>query len=207
MKSLDFYKADEKAEQVIDEIFTSDLPKVRHLFANAITPKGVVDFINNITQDCKARYILKGQPGTGRSTLIKKVINSAIERGHSVEIFHCAFDPDSVDMMIIPSMGVAVLDGSYPHIIEPERPGDKVIDMLECVDTEEIDKQVEELDQIETRNKALIDEAIANIAKAKSLHDDLEVFYINAMDFEGVDATRNKLFNKILGIAAEVDKS
>ena len=55
-------------------------------------------------------------------------------------------------------------------------------------------------------NQKRTDIAAAKIAEAKRIHDRLESFYSKAMDFDSVDLTSGKLFNRILSIAAEKQK-
>lgn len=203
IEAMDFDAADRKAGELVKEIFKAREPVVRHLFASAITPKGMMNFIGNITENCRTRYIVKGLPGTGKSTLTNKVVQEAVDLGYQVDVYHCSFDPDSIDMVVIPALGAAVIDGTPPHVIDPERPGDKIINMLECLDMDEVSKKADKLANIEGEFNRLTGEAVKNLARAKAMHDELERFYIGAMDFEGVNKTGNKVFNKILSIVGE----
>ncbi|MGI6713197.1 MAG: PRK06851 family protein [Bacillota bacterium] len=203
--ALDFQKANEEASRLTEEIFSNiqeqeSSPRVRHLFASAITPLGMVNYIDNITADCQTRYIVKGLPGTGKSTLTKKIIQAAVEKKYDVNVCHCSLDPDSVDMVLIPQLGTAVIDGTPPHLIDPERRGDKVVDMLNCLNWKRVSNHASKLAEIELEFTDLMREAVNYLYRAKTLHDDLEAYYIKAMDFEGVDETRNKVFCKILAM-------
>ena len=76
-------------------------------------------------------YILKGGPGVGKNTLMKKAAKQAANKGYSVEEFRCASDPKSLDAIRIPKIGVIILDGTSPHGIDPKLPGidDEIIDL------------------------------------------------------------------------------
>lgn len=63
--------------------------------------------------------ILKGGPGTGKSTLLKAIANAAQERGHPVEKILCSGDPDSLDGIYLPTLSLALVDGTAPHALEP----------------------------------------------------------------------------------------
>lgn len=62
--------------------------------------------------------ILKGGPGTGKSGLMKKVAALGEAAGFVCEYYHCASDPDSLDGIVFPERGTAVVDGTSPHVIE-----------------------------------------------------------------------------------------
>lgn len=67
--------------------------------------------------------ILKGGPGCGKSTLMKQVGRAMEEAGYGVEYIRCSGDPDSLDAVVIPALGAAVVDGTAPHVVEPRYPG------------------------------------------------------------------------------------
>ena len=196
--AMDFEQVNQKTEQLIQEIFNVNAPLVRHMFSGAITPGGLVNFINNITEDCKTRYILKGLPGTGKSTIIRKIAEGAVDRGYQTDLYHCALDPDSLDMVVIPQLRLAVLDGSIPHVADPERPGDQVINLLDYYNPDLVAEEYKKLAGIEKEFSNLMQEAVGKLAQAKNLHDKLEGFYVKAMDFEAVDNKRKHVLYKIL---------
>lgn len=63
-------------------------------------------------------FIIKGGPGTGKSTLMKKVAAKLSEKGEKVIISPCTGDPDSLDAVIAPGLKVIIMDGTAPHIVE-----------------------------------------------------------------------------------------
>ena len=65
-------------------------------------------------------HILKGGPGTGKSTLLRAIAREADRRGMEVERVLCSGDPDSLDGVYLPALGLAWVDGTAPHVIEPE---------------------------------------------------------------------------------------
>ena len=67
----------------------------------------------------KLTRILKGGPGCGKSTLMKKVAARAEQLGLQPERILCSSDPDSLDGVRIPEVGYAVVDGTAPHVVEP----------------------------------------------------------------------------------------
>ncbi len=64
-------------------------------------------------------HILKGGPGTGKSTLLRAIAREADRHGMAVERVLCSGDPDSLDGVYLPDLGLAWVDGTAPHVMEP----------------------------------------------------------------------------------------
>ncbi|QVK21395.1 hypothetical protein KHQ82_03500 [Mycoplasmatota bacterium] len=127
----------ERADQYTDEVirlllkeYTLDKSgKERHRFFGAATPEGPIDFIEDLTKDIGKRYFIKGRPGTGKSTLLKRLILNATNRGIDVEVYHCGFDPHSLDMVVLKDLDIVIFDSTAPHEYFPSRDKDEIIDM------------------------------------------------------------------------------
>ena len=85
-------------------------------------------------------FLLKGGPGTGKSSLMKKVMKEGLNRGNNVECWHCSGDPNSLDGVLLKDLGVAVIDATAPHAVEPKIPVAKevIINLLDCVRRDKI---------------------------------------------------------------------
>jgi hypothetical protein len=92
-------------------------------FAGSNTGRGFVHYFESNFQGLDQLFILKGGPGTGKSTLMKKIGRFFADGGQDVEWIHCSSDPDSVDAVLIPGLKAGIVDGTAPHIIEPAFPG------------------------------------------------------------------------------------
>ncbi len=55
----------------------------------------------------------------GKSTFMRSVGQEMLERGYDVEQHHCSSDNGSLDAVVIPAAGTALLDGTAPHGIVP----------------------------------------------------------------------------------------
>ena len=68
-------------------------------------------------------YLLKGGPGTGKSTVLKKTAAVLGERGLSTELILCSADPDSLDAVMTFDGKFVMADATLPHSAEPKYPG------------------------------------------------------------------------------------
>ena len=93
-------------------------------FAGANSARGFVSFYDAILEDRKIEkiYILKGGPGTGKSSFMKRAAKEAARRGVSVESYACSSDPDSLDGVVIGGR-LAIIDGTAPHTVDPRIAG------------------------------------------------------------------------------------
>jgi len=78
-------------------------------------------------------YVLKGGPGTGKSSLMKKVSSYFENKDYLTEKIYCSSDPNSLDGVIIYRNGkkIAILDGTAPHETDAKIPGaaDEIINL------------------------------------------------------------------------------
>lgn len=63
-------------------------------------------------------WIIKGGPGCGKSSFMKRIGLAAEKRGLDVEYVLCSGDPASVDGVRIPALGVGYVDGTAPHTLD-----------------------------------------------------------------------------------------
>jgi hypothetical protein len=199
---MDFNKADKITEKLIKEVVVGNQNKKAkeiHRFAGALTSNGQVSFYDSLTDGIKSRYIMKGRPGSGKSTLMKKVAMAAMEVGYDVEYYHCGFDPNSLDMIIIPELSFAILDGTAPHVKDPEA-GDKLVDMFSCINTDIVHEEDNPIKGITEEYGEEISKAKKAYERIKRLHDELEKYYIDATDFNDVDALRTRIASFIKGM-------
>lgn len=203
INEMDFDKANQITDKLTREILLNETSKqgrgvIRHRFFGASTPEGVVDFIPSITEELTKRYFIKGRAGTGKSTLLKKIAAVAEENGFDIEIYHCGFDPESIDMIVLRELGVCVFDSTDPHEYFPERQGDEIVDLYTQTITPGTDEKYEsDIRYYMKSYKQRMKDGITYLQEAKSIHDELEKFYIDAVDFLVIDEIYSTIYKEI----------
>ena len=128
-------------------------------FLGANTPCGFVSKFDNLykPEEDWFCYIIKGGPGTGKSTFMKNLALKAYERDIKTEFIYCSSDPSSLDAIIFPEIKKCLVDGTAPHVLDPIYPGvsDAIINMGEFWDKSTIKESREEIIKLTKNNTAL----------------------------------------------------
>ncbi|MEC0201112.1 PRK06851 family protein [Paenibacillus lautus] len=205
--NMDFAKADQIAQELIQELYaghesdTSTAP--RHLFFGAATPRGALDFIQSLTAQLERRIFIKGRAGSGKSTLLKKLASTAEQKGIEVQVFHCGFDPNSLDMLIFPELRTAIFDSTAPHEYFPDRDGDEILDMYARTIAPGTDEAyAAEIAGIKARYSAKMKEATSHLAEVEAIDSQIKAYYVAATDFSIVEKLHLHLqseLNELIG--------
>ncbi len=118
-------------------------------FAASNSAHGFKNYYPEVFSRAELLYIIKGGPGTGKSTFMKKHAKRAEESGSEVEYYYCSSDPSSLDGVLIfcREMVIGIIDGTPPHDSEPKFPGarEEIVNLGECWDGELLRKQKNEI--------------------------------------------------------------
>ncbi|MCL4464253.1 MAG: hypothetical protein M1552_03950 [Firmicutes bacterium] len=173
----------------------------RHLFGGAITPGGLLNFYQSIFHDIKRYYLLIGDHGSGKSTLLRQVNEAVAGAGHDTVVYHCAFDPERFDAVVIPSLQTAFVKATYPHSFTPpsSQPLQEqhTLALSRFANATVLKSFAAERAESQDRFWYLLEKAVTMIRSAKENHDQLEAFYTRSIDFSKVAAIRQKLISLI----------
>ena len=93
------------------------MAQVTNFFVGANSGEGFRNLFPELVdiEDTYDLMVLKGGPGVGKNTFMREIGRCAEAAGLAVEYLWCSGDPDSLDAVILPTKGVAVVDGTAPQ--------------------------------------------------------------------------------------------
>jgi len=210
--NIDFAKLDsiteELGENLVGNVHFDKKGVAKDRFFGAATVNGSVDFIENITDDLSKRYFIKGRPGSGKSTMLKKIAAKALGNGCDVDVYHCAFDPASLDMIVIKQLDICIFDSTAPHEYFPSRESDEIIDVYDIAinpDTDE--KYKKQLDDIAVQYKSHIITARKYLRDAYSCCEKINRKYLDRLDYKELENVKKLVIKKCFGeIVDDIEK-
>ncbi|MFZ5989059.1 MAG: PRK06851 family protein [Bacillota bacterium] len=202
---IDSAKVNATGVKLVDELFKDTKiaameGKDRRLFASAITPNGLVNYLSTVLDTDKV-YVLEGKPGTGTEKVLEKVKTAAVERGFNVESYYCALNPLRLEHLVIADLDVSLTTSCEYHDACVDAYA--TINLNEYIDESMQDEYQDILEANKSNFDSLLDMAVKTIAKAKALHDDMEAYYIPNMDFEAVQRCWESTMARIFQYAEE----
>ncbi len=114
--------------------------------------------------------IMKGGPGTGKSTLMKTFADRARKAGYDVVEYYCSSDPDSLDAVraVREGRSILVCDGTSPHVKEMKYPGaaSTIFDLSCAWDERRLESERGRIEALTGRKRECFDRAGAALRAA-----------------------------------------
>ncbi len=171
-------------------------------FLGANTPEGFYSLFSELysPEDGWRLYIIKGGPGTGKSTLMKRIASAADRRGLFCEKICCSSDPESLDAVIIPSLKISIADGTPPHVIEPKYPGvcEKFVDLGLFRDDSRLSSFRDEIIETAKENSFYHKKCVDFLLAALACRNDTASVVLPAMKIDALHKLSEKLSEKLL---------
>lgn len=180
----------------------------RHMFPGNNTPQGFFSYYQYILaqEEAEQIYCIKGGPGTGKSTFMKKIAAEMLEEGHDIDFMHCSSDSHSLDGIVIKDKNIAFIDATAPHIVDPVNPGavDQIIHLGEFWDQAGIRVHKREIMESRAKLSDLFARTYRYLAAAKSMYDNVADIYEKTVAKEAfyqiaADLTTEELAHKAIG--------
>ena len=162
----------------------------RHMYPGNNTPEGFFSYYQYILSQREADKIIciKGGPGVGKSTFMRKIGEKLLNDGHNIDFMHCSSDNGSLDGIVLRDKKIAMIDGTSPHIVDPINPGavDSIIHLGDFWDEEGIRKNRDALISNNERIKSIFARAYNYLAAAGKMYDNLSSIYESAIKNEEI---------------------
>ncbi len=181
-------------------------PAISKYFAAANSYKGFVSFFDKVfpSEKFDRIYVLKGGPGTGKSSFMKKISASLKEGKKGIEEIYCSSDPNSLDGLIAENNGkrIAILDGTAPHERDAVIPGaiDEIINLGNGWDSRWLKAKKDKILRIGKEKSAAYKCAYSYLKVAGSADDFIMNIYQSIFD-------ENKAKNKAEEILSDISTS
>jgi len=176
----------------------------KEFFASSNGYKGFISYFDLIfnAKDYKRLYILKGGPGTGKSTLMKKAAALAEERGADYEVIRCSSDINSLDGVIIYTANgrrVGIIDGTAPHMRDTALPGcaDTLVDLGLGWDTGVLESSRERIEELSKRKKIYYAKAYEYMSVSSVFADYIKAEIKKFFDIVGARAECRRIISAV----------
>lgn len=108
-------------------------------------------------------FVIKGGPGCGKSSFMRKIGRAAEDAGLQVEYVLCSGDPDSIDGVYIPERKLGYVDGTAPHTLDVPYPGacGAYLDLGQFYDCTDLKSKADSIMQLNAEYKNMYRKAYA----------------------------------------------
>ena len=164
----------------------------------------MVSKIDSLIESDYSLFAVQGSPGSGIKELFSYVGQMVKLNGVKAEIYHNFFDPEIIDIIILPQSKSVLIDISA-HLFNYTAllPGNKYRRFLnfdQLANKSVIDTYEQKIVSARERFTSGIADAVNFIRQAKAYHDQLESYYIPTMNFDALETMRQDLCNQLMQI-------
>lgn len=176
-------------------------------FLGCSSPEGFSSFFGEM---CPAHsggytYIIKGGPGTGKSSLMKRINLLLADAEIETQLIYCSSDPDSLDGVYAPSLGCWIADGTAPHTLEPKYPGaaQEIVDLGAFWDKSVLRSRADEVIALTDENAALHRRCRRFLEASSLLREDILRLTVGCIDTDKLKRTASRIAAREFGSPGE----
>ncbi len=163
---------------------------IKKVFPGGNTSEGFFSYYRYLLEKGTKRiFVIKGGPGVGKSTLMKKIGQRMVDLGYQVEFHHCSSDNNSIDGIAILDAGIVMVDGTAPHIVDPKYPGglDEIVNMGEYWDVDAMQVNMDNIIASTNEVSRLFARAYRFLNSSRAIAENIMAMNIQSMDFAQVN--------------------
>lgn len=165
-------------------------------FLSGITPNGIISYPETITSLCKKTVIIADEQGSAANIVMGQIREYARDNGYDIITVKNAFLPDVIlDGVIIPELSLGFIRENEHFIMNSDM---RRIHARRFIHAEQISKSRKRMKFNKKTADSLLKAAVETLGEAKRVHDELEAYYIKAMDFEALGEFAKDFADKLL---------
>lgn len=168
--------------------------KERHLFASALTPEGPINYLNNITDQINNKIIIKGEPGTNRHLLTREIAEITLRAGYDLLLLHHPLNPTDIQTIINKELDMVITT----DMEITNNSNSSCYDLSDGLNSKQVKSLSSEIKNCREQQTLALDRVLKYLQQAKKVHDQMEEYYIKAMNFKEIDRRREELLTKYL---------
>ena len=189
---VDVDKFNEMCEKAVTKLFAHSYCKssgnIRKLFTESFTANGYISHTERFFEDNEVWAVVDNDTNFS-SVFLERILNEALKNGYTAECYYRPLNPKKLQHIYLPEKNLIIVTAEI-HMNEKYN---QVFDIHSIMDSESIKTRISEIEKNLHLYDLLIKNALDKLSETKKLHDLLEVFYTDCMDFDGV----NECFEKI----------
>lgn len=166
------------------------MAKIRNFYPGGNTCYGFYSFYDYMASpEVERKIILKGGPGVGKSSFMKKMGEDFLSQGYDIEYHWCSSDNESLDGIVIGKQQVCILDGTAPHVVDPRYPGavDEIINLGNYWQQKLLQKNRSEIIELTSKVSICFERAYMRLRENKIAVSEWESYYREARDEDAVN--------------------
>ena len=160
----------------------------RRYFAASNSGVGFMNYFPRIFGGgaCSRLFVVKGGPGTGKSSFMRKIGEAAEREGYTVTYYLCSSDPASLDGLMIEELSAGIIDGTAPHAWEPASIGafEQLVDLGGFWDGGKLMAKRKEIDALAAEKRACYSRAYGYLGAIRAVKMAWEAAVMPALDEE-----------------------
>ena len=162
----------------------------------ALTPQGVYPLFETAQALCPRLFAIVDEGGVAHP-LLQRLRQSALTAGLRVITSPSVLFPDRLEQLLLPDVGTAFLTTDAQTPID--FPVYRRIHTTRFVESETLHEHRNKRALLQRTADACLADAATAIQQAKAVHDELELLYTAAMDWDAVQRTGDELLCRLFG--------
>lgn len=164
-------------------------------FLSALTPKGHLLWADTLRAWCDRVWAVEDEQGAVSRTVMATLRLAALEAGYDVFVGMCPLDPrEKIEHVLIPELRLGFVTRSRALDLPST---ERVIHARRFEDVAALHAKRQRLAFNRRAAGELMEGACQTLARAKSIHDELEALYAPAMDYAVLDAAADRILAEL----------